>query len=481
MADNPNPEAATLPEADAAPVSALMSRESAGFVVIWGPGDRALMGAWLPISSDPHLLGRGPALGSDPLPRVQPIRQVPGTNALLGPFASPALSRVQLELCAVDDSRIRVKNLGRCKLFVNEGPTDEAIVGPGDVVQIGNQLLLLCSQRAARLPGQSGPQQSFGEPDQHGFVGESPAMWQLRRELEFVGGRPGHVLVHGESGTGKELAANAVHRASKRTGPLVSRNAATFPETLIDAELFGSAKGFPNPGMPERPGLIGAADGGTLFLDEFAELPLAQQTRLLRVLDAGEYQRLGEPTLRRADVRVVAATNRELSDLRPDVAARFAFIVRTPNLASRVEDIPLIVAHLLRQVARDDAELRARFFAADGEPNLSAQLLTMLVRSPAVGNVRYLKNALWRSLAESRGDTLTWPGAPASTVDSMRGSVPPSTAPPAFGDEAARIRETLDRNQGSVDKTWRELGLSSRFALNRLLKKYGISLRRSTS
>jgi transcriptional regulator with GAF, ATPase, and Fis domain len=84
-------------------------------------------------------------------------------------------------------------------------------------------------------PGATGP---FGEPDVHGFVGESPAMWQLRQELDFVGARPGHVLIHGESGTGKELAANAVHRASKRSGALVARNAATFPDTLIDAELL---------------------------------------------------------------------------------------------------------------------------------------------------------------------------------------------------------------------------------------------------
>jgi len=292
--------------------------------------------------------------------------------------------------------------------------------------------------------------------------------------LEFVGSRPGHVLIHGESGTGKELAANAVHRASKRSGTLVARNAATFPDTLIDAELFGSAKNFPNAGMPERTGLIGAADQGTLFLDEFAELPLAQQTRLLRVLDAGEYQRLGESALRRADVRVVAATNRPLSDLRHDVAARFAFRVHTPNLAGRFEDIPLLVRHLLQQVARDDEQLRARFFQPDGEARVSSGLLLGLLREPAVGNVRSLRNLLWRSLAESPGDTLLWPTSPPL-------SVPPASASAAEGGgERARIRQVLDKNQGSIDKTWRELGLSSRFALNRLLKKHGISVRRSS-
>ena len=485
MADNSDP--ATQPETDALPISSLMTQESSGLVVVWAPGDPALLGAWLPLSGEPRILGRGPAQSTDPAPRVQPIRQSPGANVLLEPFASPALSRIQLELCQVEDgARLRLENLGRCKLTVNEVGCEDALVAPGDIVQIGNQLLLLCVRRVARLTGQFSGQHRFGEPDEHGFVGESPDMWLLRQELGFVGGRPGHVLILGESGTGKELAANAVHRASRRPGPLIARNAATFPDTLIEAELFGSAKGFPNPGMPERLGLIGAAHGGTLFLDEFAELPLAQQTRLLRVMDAGEYQSLGESSLRRADVRVVGATNRALGDLRADVAARFAFVIRTPNLGSRVEDIPLIVRHLLKQVAREDAELRERFFQADDEPRLAAGLLIGLLRGPAIGNVRWLRNTLWRSLAESPSDTLQWPKS-VSGQFAIPSSLPPPATSAAAGDERstelerARLREALDRNRGSVDKTWRELGLSSRFALNRLLKKHGITLRRSSS
>ena len=374
MADNHPSDPATQPETDSLPSSSLMSDESAGLVVVWAPFDPGLVGAWLPLSSEPRVLGRGPAQSTDPAPRVQAIRQSPGANVVLEPFASPQLSRLQLGLRQVEDgARLRLENLGRCKLAVNDSPCDEAVVEPGDIVQVGNQLLLLCVRRVARLTGQFSTEHRFGEPDEHGFVGESPAIWLLRQDLRFVGARPGHVLILGESGTGKELAANALHRASKRSGPLIARNAATFPDTLIEAELFGSAKGFPNPGMPERLGLIGAAHTGTLFLDEFAELPLAQQTRLLRVMDAGEYQSLGEASLRHADVRVVGATNRPLDDLRTDVAARFAFVVRTPNLAARVEDIPLIVRHLLKQVAREDAELRARFFLPDDEPRLSAR------------------------------------------------------------------------------------------------------------
>jgi two-component system nitrogen regulation response regulator GlnG/two-component system response regulator HydG len=174
----------------------------------------------------------------------------------------------------------------------------------------------------------------------------------------------------------------------------------------------------------------------------------------------------------------VGATNRALDDLRADVAARFAFLVRMPNLKSRLEDIPLIVRHLLKQVAREDAELRARFFQADDEPRVSAGLLMGLLRGPAVGNVRWLRNTLWRSLAESPSDTLQWPR---SVGNQTRPSSPPSLEEPTSESERERIRAALEVHQGSVDKTWRALGLSSRFALNRLLKKHGITLRRSSS
>jgi DNA-binding NtrC family response regulator len=287
------------------------------------------------------------------------------------------------------------------------------------------------------------------------------------------------VLIHGESGTGKELTAKALHSISGRKGPLVARNAATFPETLIDAELFGNAKGYPNPGMQERPGLIGAAHGGTLFLDEFAELPLTQQTRLLRVLDAGEYQRLGDAALRKSSARLVAATNRPLSALRPDVLARFAFTVETPSLAVRLEDVSLLVRHILIGIAKEDTELNSKgFFARDGEPNLSAELLTLLIRRSTPGNVRDLRNILWRSLAESRSDKLSWPPSVQAT-ERVKAAAAASVALP--DDEAERIRQALDQHGGSIEQTWRSLGLSSRFALNRLMKKHGISLRKQSS
>lgn len=141
------------------------------------------------------------------------------------------------------------------------------------------------------------------------------------------------MLITGESGTEKELAAGAIHARSRRgKNVLVAHNAATFPAGLIDAELFGNPKHYPNTGMPERPGLVGEADGGVLFLDEIGELPLEMRARLLRLLDAGgEYRRLGEAKGRRSDFRLVATTNRDASMLKHDLLSRLKVRVALPG------------------------------------------------------------------------------------------------------------------------------------------------------
>jgi len=202
MVDQSEFDPATLPEPDVAPGSA-PAPASLGFVILWAPAEVGLVGAWLPVAREARVLGRGLAAETDTHPRVQAVRQSPSANTLLPPFSSPALSRTQLELSQIETNRLRVKNVGRCKLWVNEVQREEAALGPGDLVQVGSQLLLLCARRVARIPGQLAQSHAFGEPDQHGFVGESPPMWQLRKELAFVSGRPGHVLIRGESGTGK--------------------------------------------------------------------------------------------------------------------------------------------------------------------------------------------------------------------------------------------------------------------------------------
>ncbi|MFM7203260.1 MAG: sigma-54-dependent transcriptional regulator [Myxococcota bacterium] len=245
----------------------------------------------------------------------------------------------------------------------------------------------------------------FGRPDAQQLVGESPCLWRLRMELARLAQEPGHVLICGASGTGKELAAGAIHRLSPQgQKELVARNAATFPSELIDAELFGNLKNYPNVGMQERPGLLGQADGGTLFLDELGELPKAAQTHLLRVLDAGEYQRLGEATTRRARVRFLGATHQPTSVLREDFAARFDWTLEVPGLNERREDIPLLVRELFRRQAQQNPELARRYCengAPFGMPRVSPQLMSALVMHLYTTHVRELAGLLRRVVRDS--------------------------------------------------------------------------------
>jgi two-component system nitrogen regulation response regulator GlnG/two-component system response regulator HydG len=253
----------------------------------------------------------------------------------------------------------------------------------------------------------------------------------------------------------------------------VARNAATFPAGLIDAELFGNAKNYPNPGTAERDGLIGEADGTTLFLDEIGELPATLQAHLLRILDhKGEYQRLGESRVRCADLRVVAATNRAVTDLKHDFAARFTLKIEIPSLSARAADVPLLVRHLLARVAAGNDEVRQRFCEArDGAilPRVAPGLVDRLLRHPFRTNTRELAQILWQALAESRGDTVEL----TEGVAQLLAEAAPSRV--ASGEiNRTQIEAALSAAQGNVTRAARALGLKNRFVLYRLMKKLGV-------
>jgi len=450
-------------------------------VIVWSLEEPHRVGevAHFPARRAPKVLGRG----GDAPERVSFTRQRPGLNTTTGPLMARRISRNQLTIHATGAKGLAVANTGRCELLHNglSAHRETAVqVAPGDTLELENQLLLICLTRPTVLPDAAGEAASaparFGGPDPLGLVGESPAAWALRERVGFVAGRQAHALVLGPSGAGKELLARALHALSPRGGgPWVSRSAATFPEGLIDAELFGNAKNFPNPGMAERPGLVGQASGGTLFLDELGELPEALQARLLRVMDAGEYQRLGESRTRRADLRLVAATNRSPESLKHDLLARLKLRITAPGLNERREDIPLLAAHLLRRIASDDAEVASRFFPGGDPtswPRLAPALVRALISHQYTAHVRELEGLLWTAMGGSRGEWIT---LVEELVEVTRGA---SADPAELTPEA--IQAALDRNEGRQADTYRELGLNSRHQLARLIKKYGLTVSRES-
>jgi two-component system nitrogen regulation response regulator GlnG/two-component system response regulator HydG len=435
----------------------------------------------LPPSGE-RVFGRGPAAPTDRAPRALLAREIAGEMGRPEPLACRKVSREQLVVRAVGPDQVAVENVGRCALMHNGREVARAVVSPGDTLQIGRQLLFVCATRRfppEPIPG--GYEDHRGEQvDRDGIVGESRAAWEIRRFISFVAPREGHVLVSGESGTGKELVARAVHNRSPRAHrPLVARNAATLPDTLVDAELFGNARNYPNPGMADRPGLVGSADGSTLFLDELAELSDAAQAHLLRVLDGGEYQRLGESTVRRSNFRLVAATNR-VDRLKHDLLARFRFVGALPALNDRREDIPILVRHIVQGYARRDPELlRARGDRVlGGRSPIDVAVLDRLVRHHYSTHVRELESLLLGEL----GGPSVGARAPEPRAGDRRGGPGDRDGPAGGAPRAAPAtltRETLEKalaqNDGSLERTWRSLGLSSRHALYRLLSKHGVN------
>ena len=422
---------------------------------------------------DLRVFGRGDARADDGAPRAMLAQQRPGAVAASAPLEDGYVSRKQLAIGRHVDG-VRVENRGRLAVRVGDARVSRAVVRVGETLEVDGQLLFLCVARPRHMPAlHDGGRElhAFGSADAHGFVGESVAAWELRERLAFVAPRDGHVLVVGPSGCGKELAAQAIHAGSSRvTRRLVARNAATLPASLVDAELFGNVKNYPNPGMSERPGLVGEADGSTLFLDEVGELPEPLQAHLLRVLDeGGEYQRLGDAQRRRSDLRLVAATNRPIDRLKFDFAARFRLRVKLPGLDERPEDVPLLARHLMQRAAAKDVDI-ARRFVVDGEPRISIELMRALVCHRWTTHVREVDTLLWTSLASSTADH----AALTEEVCEELGRNAPAPKPVTVEITADAIRAALSKHAGVKDRVWRDLGLPSRFALRRLMQKLGV-------
>ncbi len=242
--------------------------------------------------------------------------------------------------------------------------------------------------------------------ERFGILGNAPSLYRVIDRVRQVARTDVTVLVQGESGTGKELIAQAIHALGPRKHrPLVVVNCGAIPEGLIESELFGAEKGAYTGAVERRTGYFEEADGGTIFLDEIGEMPAAAQVRLLRVLESGTYTRVGASTPRQADVRVIAATNRDLADevragrFREDLYYRLAtVIIDLPPLRERREDVPLLFSYFLHRAAQ-------RYNA--GPRQLTDDATRLLQQYGWPGNVRELRNVAEQAVVLLRGDLLT--------------------------------------------------------------------------
>ena len=312
------------------------------------------------------------------------------------------------------------------------------------------------------------------EFDHYGIVGRSRVMIDISKRIDLVAQSRSTVLITGETGTGKELVARAIHdRSAQRHLPLIKVNCAAIPETLIESELFGHVRGAFTGATSAKKGRFALADGGTIFLDEIATLGRSVQAKLLRVLQEREFEPLGSERTEHVDVRVVAATNRDLRALaaegrfQEDLYYRLQVIpIELPPLRQRLDDLPALVDHFVQKFAQ---RLGKRITGVD------AAAMTELRRYHWPGNVRELENTIERAVVLSTGPTLT-----PDTVWMMGAAAAPTTGLPSLRlhqnvewVERETIRRALEQARGVKKDAAELMGLSQR-ALSHYLAKHRI-------
>jgi DNA-binding NtrC family response regulator len=313
------------------------------------------------------------------------------------------------------------------------------------------------------------------------LIGRTAPMQELFRAIERVAASRASVLIRGESGTGKELVAKAIHEHGPRaSGPFVAVNCAAIPETLMESELFGHERGAFTDAREQRIGKFEAASGGTLFLDEVGEIPAGVQVKLLRVLQERVFERLGGNRSIEVDVRIVAATNRDLEaavaagDFRADLYYRINVVpLHVPPLRSRREDIPLLVENVLERVAGDTGR----------DPHtLSEDTWEVLQHHAWPGNVRELENAIERAATLAERQVLEPEDLPQAVVESARFALLQAevrTGRVGFDEAVARfeaelLREALERADWNQTRAAAQLGITRR-QLKLKMDRYGLA------
>jgi transcriptional regulator with GAF, ATPase, and Fis domain len=401
-----------------------------------------------------HVVGGRTTLGSAPGAQVR--------------IADREVSRLHAELEPTERGTW-VRDLGsRNGTYVDNLLVAGALLPDGARIRVGATELVL------RYPPEPSPVELWPEGRFGGLIGASDAMRELFAQMARVARSDAPVLILGETGTGKELAARAIHDASARaSGPFVIVDCAALASSLIEGELFGHARGAFTGAVAARAGSFEAADGGTIFLDEIGELSLAMQPKLLRVLESQTVKRLGESNHRRIDVRLVAATHRDLRRMVNAGAFR-------EDLYFRVAVLPLVLPPL--RARKDDVPLLFRHFLAGRQP-LKPVSEPELREMPWLGNVRELRNFVERACAVGAREALETVGATRA-----REAPPPPSEGPAVAfeqpfkefrerwidaGEREYLRRLLDRHARNVAAAAEEAGLDRTY-IYRLIRKHGL-------
>jgi len=311
-----------------------------------------------------------------------------------------------------------------------------------------------------------------------GIIGSSRAMDEVLRKIRLVAPTRMNVLIQGESGTGKEVVAREIHaQGPRRESPFVPVNCAAIPENLLESEMFGHERGAFTGAVAARAGKFEMAGGGTLFLDEIGEISPALQAKLLRAIEQKEMNRVGSDQVIRVDVRILAATNRDLREkvqekaFREDLFYRLnVFNITVPPLRERREDIPKFAEHFLEQVSRENSVPRKR---------LSPEAVRLLLSYRWPGNIRELRNAVETSALVAEGDTIRVEDLPAEI---STGRLPPSTSGPIPLPAPKTLQEiereavvaALEETGGNKTRAAKILGIGLR-TLHRKVKEYGIT------
>ena len=311
-------------------------------------------------------------------------------------------------------------------------------------------------QQNANLKEEVIEAKAFGE-----LVGQSAALRQISGQIDLVAPTDASVLILGETGTGKELVAHEIHRRSRRKDqPFIRVNCASIPKDLYESEFFGHARGSFTGAVKDRAGRFESAEGGTIFLDEIGEVPLDLQSKLLRVLQEKCYERVGEDRTRRADVRIIAATNRDLKTLaaagrfREDLYYRLnVFPVQVAPLRDRREDIPLLAQHFIKYSVKE---------MGCAKPRLTRAGIIQLQGYEWPGNIRELRNVIERAVILTRGKTLEFdlPTGQTQTQDVSTKSRAAGFTDSGFFTEAEMLQKERDNLAGVLEKAnWKIKGL----------------------